>query len=151
MAVSFKIRPMRKSDSHKVARLHRQTILRVNRRDYTQKEVEAWARPIKGRIAWRFVRSGEEKKIVAVDPATRKILGFGGWSEQKGEIMGLFVSHRHQGEGVGKALLETMIEKLRRLRFKEIIVDATVTGVPFYQKFGFVIIEEGKNILKKIL
>jgi putative acetyltransferase len=137
----FRIRPMRKSDSYKVVRLHRQTLLKINNRDYTAEQMAVMAGRLRGRLAWQAVEKGIERKFVAVNPETKEILGFCGYHPEDGELSGLYVSHQHQGEGIGRMLVEFVLKKVQDLGFEEVPLIASVTAAPFYQKLGFEVLE----------
>ena len=55
-----------------------------------------------------------------------------------GQIGRMAVLGEHRGEGIGAALLSTIIEKARTLGFEDIFLNAQVHAVGFYSKAGFV-------------
>ena len=43
-----------------------------------------------------------------------------------------------RGRGVGRAMLDALLQEARRLQLSEVVLNAQVHALPFYAKFGFV-------------
>ncbi|MBF7688089.1 GNAT family N-acetyltransferase [Acinetobacter rathckeae] len=52
-----------------------------------------------------------------------------------------YVSPKHQGHGIGSALLKTTIKHLNTLQVSMLRVESTLTAASFYEKSGFVCTE----------
>ncbi|MGN0664046.1 MAG: GNAT family N-acetyltransferase [Negativibacillus sp.] len=117
-----------------LAELFRETILTVNRRDYTEEQTKAWA------SRWQNLlkRDGEFQRmftLVAYEQGT--LLGFGNISKE-GYLDLLYVHKDHQGQGVATALCD----KLEQYVEGDITVNASVTARPFFEKRGYVVLKE---------
>lgn len=77
--------------------------------------------------------------VIARDSQSRPI-GTGRLTEA-GQIGRMAVLHDWRGQGVGRSLLLTLIEKARRLGLAQVTAHAQSAALGFYQKFGF--IQEG--------
>mgnify|MGYP003539780147 FL=1 len=64
------------------------------------------------------------------------VVGFIMVSDQ-GRILLNYISSAEQQRGIGKALLETVIEHLKRKKIHQISLESTQTACSFYQKHGF--------------
>lgn len=53
------------------------------------------------------------------------------------KIRQMAVSQSFQGQGLGKALLNSTLDELRKKAFQEVILNARKTAVDFYKKYGF--------------
>jgi predicted GNAT family N-acyltransferase len=60
-----------------------------------------------------------------------------GRMQPDGRIGRLAVLKRRRGQGVGRKMLEALIESARRQGFHQVHVHAQVQAIPFYEKSGF--------------
>src|SRR5438270_10484254 len=112
------LRPFRPDDAPVLLALFRDTIRRVNCRDYSPAQIAAWASddidPDKwaARFAGRFV-------VVAEDAG--RPAGFAEL-EADGHVDRVYVSADHQGRGVARALLAAVVAEARRLGLARLFV-----------------------------
>lgn len=127
------IRPFRPKDGPAAARLFRETILAVNRRDYNEAACRAWAAGAEDEAAWTASFAGHPAFIAEEDGA---LLGFGD-VRPDGYVDRLFVHAARQGEGIGTALLAALVRAAgtRRLR-----TEASLTARPFFLARGWQIV-----------
>lgn len=124
------IRPFRPEDGPAAARLFRETILTVNRKDYGEDACRAWAAGADDEAAWTASFAGhpafaaEERGV---------LLGFGD-IRPDGYVDRLFVHAGRQGEGIGTALLAALAGAVpaRPLR-----TEASLTARPFFLARGW--------------
>ena len=109
------VRPFQAGDIRRVARLFRDTVFRVNRADYTETQLRAWAAGADG-AAWEE-RLGGLRAFAAERGGA--LLGFGSVRED-GYVDHLFVHARHQGEGVGTARPFFLARGWRAVRAQEV-------------------------------
>lgn len=57
------------------------------------------------------------------------------------EVVGLYVDHRQLGKGIGKRLLLHLESYAREMGARVLTLSATPAGRPFYEKNGFVSVE----------
>ena len=57
----------------------------------------------------------------------------------------LFVDEKWHRKGVGSALMDTMVEYVKKGHYESITVNASPYGIPFYHDLGFV--DEGEEVL----
>ena len=60
-----------------------------------------------------------------------------------GEIVALFVSPDYAGQGVGRRLADLALEIASDIDSGEIVLESTLTAMPFYQKLGFTEVSRG--------
>ncbi len=127
------LRPYEPSDAPALLGLFRDTIRRVNARDYDPEQIRAWAsdeidpEAWAGRFAGRFV-------VVAVEEG--RPVGFAEL-EADGHIDRFYVAADFQGRGVGKAMLRALVAEARRLGLERLFVEASITARPFFEAGGF--------------
>jgi putative acetyltransferase len=129
-------RPYQPDDAPALLALFRDTIRRVNSRDYSPAQVAAWAADDIdtdhwfGRFAGRFVTVAEE----AGHP-----VGFAEL-EPDGHIDRMYVSADHQRRGVGRQLLAAIIIEAQRAGIARLFTEASITARPFFEAQGFAVI-----------
>ena len=65
-----------------------------------------------------------------------------------GEIDCFYVHHARQGEGIGAALLRHLERAARRRGLEQLELDASVTGMSFFRRMGFVVMRRQKKIYR---
>jgi GNAT superfamily N-acetyltransferase len=63
---------------------------------------------------------------------------------KKGEILLNYILPGYVKMGIGKALLNKLIQVAKRSKIKELTVNSTITAKPFYRKNGFIQLIDGK-------
>lgn len=129
----MKVRPFKKSDADQIARLYHDTIRQVNRADYSDQQVKAWA---PDDLHFRDWEKTCPQKNTFVAEEKSKVVGFAEL-EHSGHI-GCFYSHKdYQGQGIGAALFEHLEKEARVLGVQELTADVSITAKPFFEKLGF--------------
>ena len=129
------LRPYRPGDAPALLALFRDTVRRVNRRDYSPMQVAAWASDDIdtgrwfGRFAGRFVSVAEE--------AGRPV-GFAEL-EPDGHIDRVYVAADHQRRGVGRQLMAAIVGEARRVGIARLFTEASITARPFFEAQGFAV------------
>ena len=130
------LRPYQPDDAPALLALFRDTIRRVNSRDYSPMQIAAWAsddidaRSWFGRFTGRFVPVAEE--------AGRPV-GFAEL-EPNGNIDRVYVSADHQRRGIGQQLLTAVVAEARRAGIARLFTEASITARPFFEAQGFVVL-----------
>lgn len=105
------VRKAKVEEAQQIIDLHPDTVRRINAKDYTSEQMEAWLGKRKVEITEGMIRNGDYH--VAVDERGR-VLGVG--SIKGNRLFGLYVSAGHQGQGIGTLLLEAMESRRERGR-----------------------------------
>jgi putative acetyltransferase len=127
------LRPYRPEDAPLLLDLFRDTIRRVNSRDYSPEQIAAWAADdieLEGwsrRFQGRYVVVAEKSGVPA---------GFTDL-EPHGHVDRFFVSADHQRAGIGRAMLESLFAEGRRQRIRRLFLEASITARPFFAAHGF--------------
>lgn len=140
----IKIRPFKKSDADQIAQLYHDTIRQINRADYSEQQVKAWAPDDLHFRDWEKTCS---QKHTFVAEEKSKVVGFAEL-EQNGHI-GCFYSHKdYQGQGIGAALFEHLLKEAPALGVHQLTADVSITAKPFFEKIGFEVVEEQQVMLR---
>lgn len=142
MKANFIIRAALQSDAVELKKLFQNTVLAINRRDYSQAEVEDWAScgddlsNIEDMIKTHYF-------IVAVNQQS-EIVGFSSITPQ-GYLHSMFVHKDFQGEGIATMLLNEIEQYAITNGIMRITSEVSLTARPFFEKKGYIVEEEQKR------
>ena len=142
MKANFIIRAALESDAVELKNLFQNTVLAINRRDYSQAEVEDWAScgdnlsNIEDMIKTHYF-------IVAVNQQS-EIVGFSSITPQ-GYLHSMFVHKDFQGEGIATMLLNEIEQYAITNGIIRITSEVSLTARPFFEKRGYIVEEEQKR------
>lgn len=141
MNTDFTIRIAQPSDVLELKDLFQDTVLNINKRDYSKAEVEDWAScgndlsHIKGMIKTHYF-------IVATNQQSQ-IVGFASITQQ-GYLHSMFVHKDFQGKGVATILLNEIERYATTTGIIRITSEVSLTARPFFEKRGYIVEEEQK-------
>ena len=142
MKADFIIRAALQSDAVELKKLFQNTVLAINRRDYSQAEVEDWAScgddlsNIEDMIKIHYF-------IVAINQQS-EIVGFSSITPQ-GYLHSMFVHKDFQGEGIATMLLNEIEQYAITNGIMRITSEVSLTARPFFEKKGYIVEEEQKR------
>ena len=142
MKIDFAIRVAQQSDVIELRDLYKNTVLEINRRDYSQEEVEDWAScgddlaKIKGMIETHYF-------IVAVDQQSQ-VVGFSSITPQ-GYLHSMFIHKDFQGKVIATMLLKEIERYAIAEGIKQITSEVSITARPFFEKNGYAVKMEQKR------
>ena len=127
------VRPYREEDGPALLALFRDTIRRVNARDYSPEQIRAWASNEIDVAQWtaRF-----EGRFAIVAEEANQPVGFTDL-EPSGHLDRFFVSADHQRRGIGALLLAAVVAEAQRIDLPGLFTDASITARPFFEAQGF--------------
>ena len=147
MKANFIIRAALQSDAVELKKLFQNTVLAINRRDYSQAEVEDWAScgddlsNIEDMIKTHYF-------IVAINQQS-EIVGFSSITPQ-GYLHSMFVHKDFQGEGIATMLLNEIEQYAITNGIIRITSEVSLTARPFFEKKGYIVEEEQKRKANKL-
>lgn len=147
MKEDFVIRTAQNADAIELQELYRSTVLEVNKRDYSQAEVEDWAScgddlsKIESMIQTHYF-------IIAVNPQSQ-IVGFSSITPQ-GYLHSMFVHKDFQGVGIATQLLEEIERYAADNQISRITSEVSLTARPFFERKGYVVEAEQKRKANKL-
>jgi putative acetyltransferase len=144
MILNLKIREAMKVDLNEIRTLFYQTIHSINKNDYPKEQLEIWSSAAESYEAWS--KRIEEQYFICAT-LEEKIVGFSSL-EKSGYLDLMYVHKDFQNVGIAKALLREIILKAEELKLKGIITESSITAKPFFEKQGFILIEENRKIYK---
>ncbi len=131
------LRPYHPDDAPALPALFRDSVRRVNARDYSPEQIAVWASDDidLGRWAGRF-----DGRFAVVAEESGRPVGFAEL-EPDGHIDRVYVSADYQRRGAGRELLGAILAEARRVGIARLFVEAGITARPFFEAQGFSILE----------
>jgi len=132
----MEVRLFESQDTEQIAKLFHNTVRRINIRDYSPAQIEAWS-PTD--LYWRDWSEVCTSRFTYVATEDRLILGFGEL-EADGHIDCFYIHYQHQRQGVGSSIYQAIEAKAEKLNLNRLFTEASITAKPFFLKQGFKII-----------
>lgn len=130
------------SDLEEMQKMYIETIQSVCKNDYNTAQIEAWISGVKNTERWNAVI---ETQFVLLAIIKNKIAGFG--TLKDGNYIDFFYIHKDfQRQGIADKILNELEIEARKHHSKIITSDISITAKPFFEKKGFVVKAEQKNI-----
>lgn len=140
--VNFVIRVAQQSDVIELRDLYKNTVLAVNRRDYSQEEVEDWASC--GNDLSNIGKMIETHYFIVAVNQLLQIVGFSSITPQ-GYLHSMFVHKDFQGKGIATMLLEEIERYAIAEGIKRITSEVSITARPFFEMRGYTVEVEQKR------
>lgn len=132
-------RSVTSADIPELKELFRDTVLTVNSRDYTAKEVADWASC--GNRPGRWEELLVTLHFIAACDTEGRIVGFTS-IRNDGYLHSMFIHKDHQGEGIATALLQQIEAYAKKHGIREITSEVSITARPFFEHRGYTVERE---------
>lgn len=139
------LRPYRSNDKRTIQQLFFDTVHKVNARDYSPEQLDAWAPAEPDREAWARL-DGHHCFLVECQ---RQVVGFASLS-QEGWLEAVFVHADFQGRGIGTNLFKQLERLARKKGLPKISAEASITARSFFERLGFVALTENRKVLRGV-
>lgn len=145
------LRSYQENDIKALMELFHHTVHTINKKDYTEAQLDAWAPGISqmDEEAWRLSLSEHESKVAVVKmPGSQreKIVGFADMAAD-GYLDRLYVSCDFQRQGAAKLLTEALEYFAWSEGLSQVTTYASITARPFFEHRGYCTVRE--NIVKR--
>ena len=124
------LRPYRPEDCVILAHLFHKTVHKINARDYSPAQLDAWSSGSVDLDAWNHSFLAHDTWIALL---CGEIVGFADM-DTSGYLDRLYVHHRFQHRGIATALCDQLEQ---RSVAKVFTTHASITAVPFFQTRGY--------------
>ena len=140
MAEKTRIRDYGASNAPQLTRLFYETVRKVNRADYSEKQVEAWVPSVPDPEEWR-ARMSARRTLVAEEGDEE--VGFAKL-EGEGHLDMLYLRKDTVGHGIGRQLYQAVEREAQSQSLERIFTEASITARPFFERHGFRGVREQK-------
>ena len=147
MAKAYTYRKATLADIAEIKELFTQTVLTVNRKDYTGEEVADWAACGGSDAHWEGLINNLHFIVATAPDGT--ITGFAAIRDD-GYLHSLFVHKDHLREGIAAYLLAMIEHHATDNGLCKITTEASITARPFFEKHGYATLAEQKARAKTI-
>ena len=137
----MQIRRYAPGDTETLWQLVFNTVHKINSRDYTPEQVNAWI-PKEMDKSWWENEFSDKLPFILYDE--NSVYGYAD-VQRNGHINHFFISSSCQREGKGTALLNKLIHHAIGMGLKEVTVEASITAKPFFEYHGFIVVREEKE------
>lgn len=117
--------------------VHSRSIREICKKDYSPEQITAWAAYLSKETLWQ---QKIERDYLWVLEDQGKILGFSHlaiMNLELGEIMGLYLLPEIKNTGLGKKLMNVILEESRHQKLHYLTLLSTLTAKSFYEALGF--------------
>jgi putative acetyltransferase len=140
----FVVRRAAEDDVEAIGHVHRRSIREICGALYPPEVIKAWAAPRKPEHYLKSVRSKDF--LVAVGEGAR-LVGFGVLNRETREVEAVYVHPEVKRRGVGMKLLRALEALARGAGIESLRLNASLNGVPFYERAGYAWREQGSHRL----
>lgn len=134
----MEIRNYKEGDAYEIVRLFYETVRSVNRPDYSEEQVEAWAPEIPDSTGWHR-RMAARKTLVAEEEG--EVIGFAEL-EESGHLDMFYLRQDAVGRGIARLLYRAIEGEARAGGIRRIFTEASITARPFFGRQGFIVVRE---------
>ncbi|OMC75797.1 GNAT family N-acetyltransferase [Paenibacillus odorifer] len=144
------IRAYRESDLSQIVSLFYETVHSVNKQDYSQEQLDAWAPKEEEALKLNTWRASLRQNITYVAEIDNIIVGFSDMTAE-GHLDRLYVHKDYQGQGVASALVNKFELKAKEQGLYEMDTEASITAKPFFERLGYQVIAKQSVERKGVL
>ncbi len=138
MKAKHTIRKYRRGEEAELWQLFFETIRTVNRRDYSEEQVKAWAPDDFDAERW-------SARIAGIDPyvcvAGHQIVGYADL-QPSGLVDHFYVHHEWQNQGIGSRLFRRLEHDAKALGLDRMYAFVSITARPFFEARGFEVVKQ---------
>lgn len=138
----FTVRQARQADAKETQSLYIDTVLNVNRRDYSEAEVEDWASC--GNDISKIEEMIRTHYFIVAENRQSQIVGFSSITPQ-GYLHSMFVHKDFQRQGIARLLLEEIERYAEENNIMRITSEVSLTARPFFEQHGYKVKTEQKR------
>lgn len=132
------IRDYQPGDGQVLRELYFSTVHNINSRDYTRDQLQAWAPDEYDEAAWDTHLQALTPFVAVID---NKVVGYADL-QSDGLIDHFFCHHQYQGQGIGRALMQHILEQARQRSVLSLRAYVSITARPFFEHAGFQVVKE---------
>lgn len=144
----YTIREAVSSDVAALSRLFVDTVLAVNRRDYSAEEVADWASCDDDEARWMDLIA--RFRVSVAEDAQAQMVGFAAISKE-GYLDYIFVHKDFQGQGLASLLLGDAETYASEQGAARITSEVSITARPFFEQRGYRVIRQQQRRAKNLL
>lgn len=143
----IEIRQATLEDIPEITSIFRNTIIHINKKDYSEKQIKIWASGADDLEEWK---ERIDKFYFIVAEVDHHIVGFA-YLKNGNYFDGLFVHKDYQRQGIGSKLLRIIESQVMSNDYEVIKSDVSKTALPFFDNKYYEVIKKQKKNLKGVV
>ncbi len=143
--ISYHIRRATPGDVEEITSLFRDTVMNVNRRDYSEIQVKAWAEGAGRKDRW-LKRIRDQYLICCF--GDDRLTGFASL-EDSGFLDLMYVHTGYQRKGIATLLLYNLEQYAKKRAIPRIHSDVSITARSFFESRGFKLVQEQRRHIRE--
>lgn len=147
MKKEIHVRDYHPDDVQALANIYFNTIQKINIQHYTEQQINVWAPTSSLEAAGWAKKFSRTKPIIAT--VGDEIVGFAEF-EPNGHIDCFYCHHKWIRKGVGSALMKEILKRAKDNPIHLIFAEVSITAKPFFEKWGFRVINQQTIVRKGI-
>jgi putative acetyltransferase len=129
-------------DLKEMQELYIDTIKTVCQKDYNPAQIEVWISGVSNTERWVEVINTQFVLLAIIED---KIVGYG--TLKNGNYIDFFYIHKeYQRQGIANKILNKLVLEAKKLHSKTITADVSITAKSFFEKKGFIVKAEQRNV-----
>jgi len=140
------VRAFKEGDEPALQAVFYSAVHTIAAKDYTVEQLDAWAPHRPDWEAWTARMKALRPFVAELDG---RIVGYADL-QTTGHIDHFFVSAKHARRGVGRLLMETLQARATELGLARLFSDVSLTAQPFFERFGFSVVERKTVLVGKV-
>ncbi len=133
------IRTWCEDDLAAIGQLFFEAVHRVNSRDYSPSQIQAWAPEPWPPSYWR---ERFQPYQVFVAELAGQVVGFAELDLAEGHVDCFYVHHAYQHQGIGRMLMQAIERALEGSGVKHLHADVSLTARAFFESMGFSVTQQ---------
>lgn len=114
--------------------------------DYSEDQINAWISSVENEDRWVEKINNQYLLVAEID---QQIVGYA--SLENGNYLAfMYVHYKFLRKGIANILYSRLEAEVKKRDYTSIFSDVSITAKPFFQKNGFEIIKENKNIIRGV-
>ena len=127
----MKIRKAKPKDAKEIARLRKNTFMKINSKYHTKKQVRELNRTNNSKT---IIKKIKERDMYCLED-NQEILGV--IDLQKNKIGGFFIKYNKIDKGLGKKLMVFIENRAKKRGYKKVFLYSTKYAYPIYKRWGY--------------
>ena len=133
-------------DLPEILALYAEIIQQTCKNDYDQQQIRAWISSIENKARWTEALTRQYFLLAITE---NKIVGFA--SLENGDYLDFMYVHKDfLRKGIANKLFQALENEAKRLANFSMTADVSKTAQPFFEKKGFKVLKENKNMISGV-
>jgi ribosomal protein S18 acetylase RimI-like enzyme len=128
------LRPATVNDGPAVVAVQQSAIRELCVGDYSAEQLASWS----SSVASDTFQPSIPSHLFIVAEGANGIVGFADFDDSGGELLSIYVHSEHARLGLGSMLLQAIESRARAAGVQEMVLNSSLTAVPFFERVGFV-------------